>query len=200
MMIRRARDGDRGRLYEICLRTGSAGEDATDLYADRHLLGNVYVGPYLALEPDLSFVLDDTGAVTGYVLGAGDTAQFQRRCEQEWWPPLRSTYADPPTGRPWTPDERLSHLVHHPSRTDPAVLAAYPAHVHLDLLPQAQGYGYGRRLMQHLLAEMRAASVPGVHLGVDARNERAIGFYRHLGWRPLPRGSGGLLMGLRIAP
>ncbi|MGH8825051.1 MAG: GNAT family N-acetyltransferase [Jiangellaceae bacterium] len=200
MFIRPARAGDRDRLYEVCLRTGASGQDATTRYADPLLPGHVYVGPYLALEPDLAFVLDEDGDATGYVLGARDTIEFERRCEQDWWPTLRKRYPDPPVGRSWTPDESLCHLIHHPPSTDPAVAADYPAHLHVDLLPRAQGSGNGRRLVEHLLSHLRAVGVHGVHLGVGAENERAIGFYHHLGLRTVRREPGALLMGMRFTP
>jgi ribosomal protein S18 acetylase RimI-like enzyme len=200
VFIRPAHPHERARLYEVCLRTGNSGQDATADYADPHLLGHVYVGPYLALEPDLAFVLDDEGEAQGYVLGARDTTEFERRCEQEWWPPLRERYPDPRADRSWTADERLCHLLHHPVRTAPAVAADYPAHLHIDVLPRAQGSGYGRRLVEHLLSRLSAIGVNGVHLGVAAENERAIGFYRHLGMRPVRREPGALLLGMRLRP
>jgi ribosomal protein S18 acetylase RimI-like enzyme len=198
MFIRPARSGDREALYDVCLRTGLSGQDATALYDDPLLLGEVYVGPYLAVEPDLAFVLDDEGDVVGYVLGARDTAAFERRCELEWWPALRARYPAPPPGRPWTPDEHLHQLIHHPPRTEPSVLVDHPAHLHLDLLPQAQGSGYGGRLIGHLIDRLRELSVRGVHLGVDARNERAIGFYRRVGLHTLRETDDALVMGMAL--
>lgn len=198
--IRPAHPRDRDRLYEVCLRTGDSGQDASSTYEDPWLLGHVYVGPYLALEPELAFVLDDDGVVTGYVLGARDTAEFERRCEREWWPPLRERYPDPPAGRSWTPDEQLCHLLHHPPVTDVGVVTEYPAHLHIDLLPSAQGSGNGRRMIEHLIDRLVTAGATGVHLGVGSDNERAIGFYRRLGMRPLQQKPGALFMGMRLTP
>ena len=159
MIIRPARPADRDVVYEICLRTGLAGADATATYADPELLGHVYAGPYLALAPDLAFVLvgpDDQPV--GYVLGAADTEAFEAACEARWWPPLRARY--PLTSAvDGTPDASLVHRLHEPARADPAVLVEHPAHLHIDLLPVAQGGGHGRRLIEHLL-----------HAFIDKRN------------------------------
>src|SRR5690606_28178077 len=87
--IRHYQPGDAPALYQICLRTGDRGEDATGHYTDPDLLGHVYVGPYLALAPRFAFVLDD-GAPVGYALGVPDTAEFARACERSWWPPRRT--------------------------------------------------------------------------------------------------------------
>ncbi|CPU65047.1 putative acetyltransferase [Mycobacteroides abscessus] len=184
------------RLYEICLRTGASGADASGLYADQRLLGEVYLGAYLALEPGLASVVEADGVAAGYVLGARDTAAFEDRCEREWWPPLRERYplgSFPAASR----DEALVEQIHRPHRTDPSVLGDYPSHLHVDLLPSAQGGGNGRRLMEVLFAALRAAGSPGVHLGVAEDNASAIGFYEHLGFTRLDVAEG-LVLGLRL--
>lgn len=197
MLIRPATSADGPVLYDVCLRTGADGEDATASYSDTRLLGHIYVGPYLALEPDLAFVLDD-GAPAGYVLGARDTRDFDRRCEREWWPPLRKQYANPTMSRAWTPDERLRYMIHHPPRLDGALLMEYPAHLHIDLLPRAQGAGNGRRLITHLLDRLRTRGSSGVHLVTGMGNRRAIGFYQHVGMQTLQTHQGAVVMGMRM--
>jgi ribosomal protein S18 acetylase RimI-like enzyme len=183
--IRVATAEDRPALYEICRLTGDAGEDASAQYEDPDLLGTLWVGPYLALELDLAFVGVDAGGVDGYVLGAADTAAFETACEVRWWPDLRQRYPEPPASGDLTPDQVLHRWIHHPPPTPDAVLAEYPAHLHIDLLPRAQGRGLGRRLVDTLLDALRGLGVAGVHLGVDAANHRAIGFYEHLGFAPI---------------
>lgn len=197
MTIRPARASDRPALDAICLRTGDLGGDATALYRDPGLLAQVYVGPYLALEPGLAFVVvDDDDRVGGYVLGARDTADFEQRTEDAWWPPLRRRY---PLGEDrGEADAAVVDLLHHPRLADPAVLAGHPSHLHVDLLPPWQGGGWGRRLLETLFDALAAAGSPGVHLGVARRNERAIGFYRRMGFTELRREHGGLTMGRRL--
>lgn len=183
MNIRPYRPGDEPALYEICLRTGDSGADATGRYADPSLLGHLYVGPYLALAPQFAFVLDNAGTPVGYVLGALDTTAFEAACEASWWPALRRRYPDP--GQPGTADERLAVLIHHRPVPSREITDRYPSHLHIDLLPAAQGQGHGRALMARLFDALGAAGSPGVHLGVAATNERAIGFYRQLGFETL---------------
>ena len=195
-MIRPAVPEDQATLYEICRRTGDAGGDASALYADPDLLGEIWVGPYLELEPELAFVATDNEGPAGYVLGAADTAAFEARCERDWWPRLRLRVPDPADTGGLTPDQQLHRMIHHPPATDPGVLVEYPAHLHIDLLPRAQGHGVGRRLMETFLGTLRRRGVGGVHLGVDPRNHNAIGFYTRLGFARLePDGD---LYGLRL--
>jgi len=79
-----------------------------------------------------------------------------------------------------------------------AVVAAYPAHLHMDLLDRARGRGVGRMLMDRLLTELHARGVSAVHLGADPANDTAIGFYGHLGFSVLERLSDVVWMGLRL--
>ena len=76
-------------------------------------------------------------------------------------------------------------MIHRPHPRDPEVVAAYPSHLHIDLVARCQGRGDGARLMATLLEALRTAGSTGVHLGVSTRNERAVGFYRHLGFEEL---------------
>ena len=184
--LRPYRPTDREDLYEVCLLTGDDGADASALYSDRRLLGEVYVGPYLSLLPELAWVVaDDTDRARGYVLGATDTAALEQREEAEWWPGLRARYPRGafPAG---TSDAEIVEQLHVPELRDPRVLEQFPAHLHIDLLPEVQGGGIGRRLIETLLDALRERGVSGVHLGVSPTNTKAIGFYTHLGFEQSP--------------
>ncbi|MDH2415675.1 GNAT family N-acetyltransferase [Nocardioides sp. CER19] len=192
--MREAGPEDRADCYDICLRTGDSGADATPLYTDPVLLGAVYAGPYLALPEGLGYVAVDEQGVAGYVLGAADTRAFEAACEAGWWPALRATHPDP-GAHVRSPDDRLRRLIHDPPLAPDRVVSAYPAHLHIDLLPRAQGGGVGRLLMDRILARFAVEGARGVHLGVARANERAIGFYRHLGFETLVEDAGSLLLG-----
>ena len=86
MQIRPFRPTDRDACYDVCVRTGLAGGDATGAYSDDSLTPDIFCGPYLELEPDLAFVIDDGERAVGYVLGAHDTADFVARYRAQWLP------------------------------------------------------------------------------------------------------------------
>lgn len=195
--IRPYRADDLDALYEICLRTGAAGGDATTLVKDPLLFGHLYAGPYGVLEPEHAFVVDDgNGKAVGYVLGALDTAAFDARCEDTWWPPLRERYPSRPDGT--TLDDLLIELIHHRTPPDERLLATHPSHLHIDLLPEVQGLGFGRRLLDTLFDGLRADGSCGVHWGVSTRNHRAIDFYRHLGSEELAADGMIVTFGVRL--
>ncbi len=188
LTIRHARIDDRReveRLYDICLRTGDNGNGAEHLTEDPRLLGEIYLGPYLRFEPDLAFVLEDAdGSALGYVLGAGDTVAFRKVLEKKWWPALREKYplGTFPVG---SFDENLVELIHHPHHATREAVARFPAHLHIDILPEGQGGGNGRRLLETLFTALRSRGIGGVHLDVSALNHNAVAFYKHVGFHHL---------------
>jgi len=199
--IRPARPDDTAAVYSICLRTSADGDDATGRYIDPDLLGHIWAGPYLALEPQHALLLEDDEGVAGYTLGAVDSRAFEQLCAERWWPSLRPRIKDP-LGAPasWSPDQQLAHLVHHPPIAPDPVVARYPSHLHIDLLPRSQGRGYGRLLIDTLVDLLRAEGSGGVHLGVSATNVRAQGFYRAIGFVELQRRATTVFMGRDISP
>ncbi|WP_205857606.1 GNAT family N-acetyltransferase [Phytoactinopolyspora endophytica] len=188
MEIRCYEPDDLPALYDICLRTGDSGADATGQFADPKLLGEAYAAPYAAHNPSLISVAVDEDGVAGYIIGCLDTLTFEDWCRREWWPPLRERYPEPADDDA-SRDARIIRMFYAPDRPWPRPYldppATHPSHLHIDLLPHAQGHGLGRRLMDRLLDQLAVFGSPGVHLGVSARNSQAIGFYQRIGFTPL---------------
>ncbi len=181
--IRPVAAGDLDALYETCLLTGQAGQDASALYRDPRLVGHLYVAPYAVLEPASAFVVEDDAGLGGYIVGAADTLAFEARLEADWWPALRRRYPEPvgdPAG--WSLDEVRAWQIHHPRPPPPRITDPYPSHLHINLLPRLQGRGLGQVLIDRWLARMRETGSRGVHLGVSPANHRAIRFYRAYGF------------------
>jgi GNAT superfamily N-acetyltransferase len=180
LSIRPYRPGDEPALSRICLLTGANGADASPLYKDPALLGLFWAAPYAALEPELCFILMNDSAPSGYILGTRDSAAFRERCETEWFPALRRRYLLPAPDDD-SLDSRIIRRIHAGHEANPE-LAAYPAHLHIDLLPEVQGLGWGRRLTGRVLDRLRELGVPAVHLRVSKANPRAVAFYEALGF------------------
>jgi len=202
--IRPASLGDEAGAYYVCLKTGDHGRDGEPFYLeDPDALGRIYVGPYLAFEPESSLILEDEGGICGYALGAFDSRAFYARYENEWRPDLCRRFPAP-AGDPsvWTRVQQAHHTYHHPDYFCPEPYDAYPSHLHIDLLPRAQGRGYGRRMLERIMDTLRQRGSPGAHLGVSTRNAPAQAFYQHLGFHELTRvGSaedGSIYMGITL--
>ena len=194
--IRPARVHDLPGFYRVCLQTGDAGRDASHVFRNPDLLGHVYVGPYVIGQPHLAFAAADAGGVAGYVLGAADTRQFEEWQELHWWPELRAQY---PLTTGSSADDELIRVIHEPSRRGDAVVATYPAHLHIDLLERARGHGLGRAMIERGIAALRDEGASSVHVDVAAQNGNAIAFYTHLGFVELERQPDSILMGLRLS-
>ena len=189
MEIRDYRPGDQPAAYFVCLKTGNHGKDGEPFFAeDPDALGRIYVGPYLAFEPELALLLEDSAGVAGYALGAFDSRAFYDRYERQWRPKLCEEYSSP-TGNPatWSRVEVVYHHYHHPDYFCPEPYESYPSHLHIDLLPRVQRQGFGRKMMEQLMMRLRSRGSPGVHLGLSPHNKDAFNFYKALGFVELVR-------------
>jgi ribosomal protein S18 acetylase RimI-like enzyme len=187
--LRTGRAADQAGAYYVCLKTGDHGKDGEPFYRDDpDALGRIFVGPYLAFEPELSLILEDAQGICGYALGALDSKKFYARYESEWRPRLCAQFPMPP-GDPaqWTRAQVAHSWYHRPEYFTPEPYAAFPSHLHIDLLERARGQGWGRRMMELVMAKLRERGSPGAHLGVSVLNLPAQAFYRKLGFRELVR-------------
>ncbi|MEX0171410.1 GNAT family N-acetyltransferase [Streptomyces sp. LMG1-1-1.1] len=184
--VRRYRSSDRAELAEICVKTAHEGKDSSAIYPNPELMPTIFAYPYVQLEPDFAFVLDDgAGSAVGYVLGAPDTADFAQRFRTEWLPLVAERF---PAPDPASDDAAavMAGLLHTPERMILDELAPYPAHLHIDLLPGWQGRGFGRSLMNTLLTALHEHGVPAVHLCMVRTNTAARAFYDRLDFQHLP--------------
>ena len=193
-MIRQYRPDDLAELRRICLLTGNDGTDATGRYPDDGLLPDAFLEPYTALAPETCWVAELDGRPAGYLVAALDTAAFAERWREQWAPVFRARHPHRETGPEW--------LYEVGDGQEPRYLASvaerYPAHLHIDLLPEAQGQGNGRALMRELGVAALAAGVPGIHLSMSPTNLPARAFYARLGFDDLGVTSEALILG--IAP
>lgn len=180
--IRPYRREDRPALDGICIRTAHNGQDGRPLYRDPSILPAIFAAPYVYLEPGLAFVLDDgRGRAVGYILGAADTERFARDFRAAWLPLVVDRHPEP-SGPPGTRGEEMARLLHRPERMSVPELAACPAHLHIDLMPDRQGLGHGRELMRTLLEALDDRGVPAVHLVMAKANEPARAFCDRMGF------------------
>ena len=180
--------------YQICLLTGASGKDASGSVEDE-LLGHCFVAPYCHYNPSLCFTLTVSGVPSGYIVGTSDSGAFAAWAERDWWPPLREKYED-------VDKVSLSHSSNaliadiHKGLDLPDFVNDYPAHLHIDLLPIAQG-GNGSRMMDVFMAALKKHGVPALHLELSPANDRAFHFYKRYGMHEISRGSS-IYMGLTL--
>ena len=191
-LIRPYRPSDLPALRRICLLTGNDGTDATGQYSDDGLLPDAFLEPYVTLVPETCWVVELDGRPVGYLVAALDTEGFLQRWRAEWAPVFRARHPGREAGAEWVYDVG--------DGAEPGYWAqvrrSHPAHLHIDLLPEAQGQGSGRALMRQLGLAAVAADVPGIHLAMSPENLPARAFYTRLGFEQLDVTGEALILGI----
>ncbi len=177
MSVRVATPADHAAIARICLLTGARGGDATGVFGDSTALSDVYATPYLHGPGGFCLVWDVDGEPKGYVLGTSDTRAFQAWFVGRWWPRVGHVH------RVVTRDDAiLWDSAADPARMLVARLDRFPAHLHIDLLPDQQGRGAGRALIEAACELLAARGVSGVHLVAEHANAGARAFYPRVGF------------------
>jgi len=179
--IRNFREEDRNAIIKICLQTGYSGKDATEFFHHKDLLAYYYALPYLEYSPELCFVATKEGQTVGYILGVKNSLTFSSWIEKYWFPTVREKF--PLQINCKTPfEKRIVELIHSGYRPKKEMLN-FPAHLHIDILPIAQGKGVGKRLIEKFSESLKNFRVYAVHLEVGKRNLNAIEFYKKVGFK-----------------
>ncbi|CAF3225325.1 unnamed protein product [Rotaria sp. Silwood2] len=198
--IRPCTIADEESAIAVCLKTGDAGNDASLLYDDPKLLGYRYVSPYIHLSPELAFVLEDSeGNVCGYVLATLHNDIFYKRYLKEWLPKMKQLYPTIPLDEERVKrDWQIVHNFHNDNLQSLKIFDDYPSLLHIDLLPKAQGKGYGTKMIHHIESELQRRGSKGIHLEMAANNARAFRFYTKLGFTVLVQDQETIWLGKKL--
>ena len=177
---------DRSACSRVCALNAHSTSDSNKVSArsvNDELWGDLFVSAYLDRHPEYAWVLescsesDKQGQIVGYVVGTPDTQPFERYYFSHFWPARIGMYSSLP---PDTFTQREQDLIRKTAtfgdaaiKEDRAYLDAHPAHIHINLLPQARGQGYGKEMMGLIFGAMRHRGVKGVHLTAARGNEAA---------------------------
>jgi ribosomal protein S18 acetylase RimI-like enzyme len=190
LVIRKATDADSSALSRICLLTADAGESAEGLHDYGELPGLIWAVPYVKLPTTWGFVLVDEalkdeagqGLVVGYIVGTTDTRAFEQYAAQHWWPAQAEKYSPSLASKPV--DLRCINMLHNMQVAPDANLDFADAHMHINILKEYQGKGWGRQLVGRAVEYLKEVGVKGdgLWLGLDPRNANARKFYEKLGF------------------
>lgn len=150
---------------------------------------------YVSLTPSTCFVLDDgNGRAVGYCIGTADTSQFAERWRDEFASSVDRQQVPEPDLQ--TEDSLMEkedvkgfrHAVHHAECSTlqawPEELEKYPAHMHIDILPEFQRKGWGSILINRLFDAVKREGAPGIHLDMVRWNTTGRRFYEKLDFKP----------------
>jgi ribosomal protein S18 acetylase RimI-like enzyme len=144
---------------------------------------------YVDYEPQNCFIaLDSTSdKAIGYVLSSLDTLKQSQSFKRKMIPKIFFRLYFYTIWRYRKSYKVISHL-RKIARKAPKTLnedeliAEYPAHLHIDILPEYHRQGIGRKLIERLESHLREHGSTGVHLGTSEQNTKALPFYKSLGF------------------
>jgi len=164
------------------LQTANSGGDATRLFNNPDIVGHFYLAPYVQYEPEVAFIVTNNKEPCGYIVGTKDSQLFFEKSERDWLPMLRERYPLSDDSKGHVHDARIIKRIHE-GYIVKEELRDYPAHLHINLLPETQGQGIGRKLMEIFINNLIDLNVSALHLEVGKANPGAINFYERMGFK-----------------
>lgn len=186
--IREYEPRDRHAVREICRSTAYGG--AEEALVDPHLFVDLMIRAYTDFAAGGVWVAERRGDVVGYLAGGFDERRLQR---VQAWRVVPGALARA-LGRGllwrrslWRLLADLPGFVAEGRKVKEPDEERYPAHLHVNLLPESRGRAVGRRLVERFLDEARRRKLSGVRAVVYETNQPARRFFERLGFRPLSR-------------
>jgi ribosomal protein S18 acetylase RimI-like enzyme len=200
IVVRPYRFEDRAAVRDVCYRTGYLGRPIDWQWFDAESFADMFSGYYTDREPESALVVEIDGVVLGYLLGCLDTERAPSAGAAAARHIVRRgiAFRVGTAGVIWrTVGDSLVDIAKQ--RLDPRELEfsdpRWPAHLHIDLLPDARGRGVGHQLVSRWLDSLRTRNVPGCHLQTFAENTNALAFFEAMGFRR--HGEPAIVQGLR---
>ncbi len=170
LTIRKYEEKDYDNVCYVCL--NSEGDDDMSEELCEFVL-HTFCEYYIEKEPENCFVLDDDGRAVGYIICAENFDRFKKVFDEEYY--IRNLHFD--EGRlQWA---REAYLLHEKFKEE------YPAHLHIDILPEYQRGGYGGKLVAALSEHLKSKGICGVMLTTGTKNTTANNFYKKYGFESL---------------
>lgn len=168
----------------VCACTGPP-QALTDSRMNAYIL-NMFCNYYIDNEQENVFVLtDDNDRAVGYILSTPSYKRFRKGIKKYLLLVRKTGIVNVIEG--------YSELL-----CTGAFSKKYPAHLHIDILDEYTGSGYGSQLMETLLGHLRSLNVSGVMLIVSSGNKGAVNFYKRKGFKTLLKTPPATVMGLKL--
>lgn len=182
MKIRNLEEKDIPAVEEICLKTAPA--SAVKAEKDKLYTLYMYNRYYTRAQKGACFVAtDDEDRAVGYILCAPDYKAYLADFKTHELSEIRRLGI-------W-----YSLRANAEMRMQKCFQEKYPAHLHIDLLPEYQRMHLGSALMDALKEHLESERIPGVYLCAGAKNNGAVAFYKAQGFQILARPGGSFAMG-----
>jgi len=173
---------DEDAIGRVAYLTGFFGRSAETYFPDERLFRDLWVNPYYQTPHALKYVAARPGEQPlGYILGLTDGRAYPTALVRTL---LTRVLPGLTRGRYARPHGAAPYLTRFLTRRGPqAPVSRYPAHLHINLLPEARGLGLGAALLDTYLEALRLHGVKGVQLSTTRENAAAIRLYEKSGFR-----------------
>ncbi len=169
LFIRAYQAGDKSQVQKICLCTGPEG--IWEQKEMQNILLTAFCNYYIDHEPHNCFVASDAEKIVGYILCAENSVVWA-----DW---LRNNYIAQMEESP------LIAFYKGIMKAPLKYADEYPAHLHIDILPDYQHMGIGSKLLDTLISHLKSKGLPGIMLSVAGDNLKGIKFYEKYGFSAL---------------
>lgn len=177
--------GDREALSALFERAGE-GSPTGELWGHVASERSVYLDPYVEHCPDSLFLAERDGRLVGYLAGCPDPAALPGEDALIG----RALSSPRVLARPATirfVGRSLGDVLSARARRRPLASGSledprWPAHLHMNLAPEARGTGAAAALMDAWLEQLAHLRVPGCYLQTLAENPRAVRFFDKAGF------------------
>jgi len=188
--VRKYQPRDEPAIQAITYQTGFKGKGLAgrNYFDDQRLWFMIFIYYYVRYEPEHCFVAVDTATddLIGFICGTPDTHTQAQRFKRKVIPRIitrtffYTSWRYPRTFRNCL--KMVSMLKFQDPAAEAQIVAQYPGHLHINLLPDYHRLGLGSQLITTFEDHLRALGVPGLHLETTKHNHKAVPFYKKHGY------------------
>lgn len=184
MTIRPYEDRDREDVRFICLNS----EGPCKLpESKRHFILTTYCDYFIEKEGANCFVAaNENDKAVGYVICAENYDKFLPCFLSEYLPRIKKY------------EVKLRYASKNSTILQEKHKNEYPAHLHIDVLPEYQRMGLGHKMVDALCAHLKSKGIKGVMLTVGKDNKVGQGFYKKYGFTLLESNKKDVAFGIKL--
>jgi len=183
--IRPFAERDRTELRELFERAGQ-GSPSASLWGHEESEAAVYLTPYMDLEPESLFVAVVDGVIVGYLTGSLASGRIPSESDRmdhaiKSYRLIRRTKPLKFFVRAGL-DMARARVGRQEQAAGDFADVRWPAHLHINVVPEARGTGIAVSLMERWLDRLIETGSPGCHLQTLVENTRAVRFFERMGF------------------
>ena len=184
-MIRTYTAADHNALIDLFERA-SENSPSGELWRHPPSQRMVYLDPYVDSCPDTLFLAEVDGELVGYLTGCPDSAMIPPEDERITDAIARHRVFLKARSLPFFGRSMVDLMTAKLRGADVSggevVDPSFPAHLHINLVPQARGTGAAQDLMSAWMGWLARADSPGCYLQTLVENTRAVRFFEKCGF------------------